>query len=73
LALLGCASIAEPPEERGWGSDDDHQHDVNADHRDVDDDHDAGDHLGADIDHPGDEVSGTTTAPGSLGRSHRCR
>jgi preprotein translocase subunit SecG len=34
---------------------------------------DDGDHLGAAIDHPGDEVSGTTTAPGSLGRSHRCR
>jgi hypothetical protein len=34
---------------------DDHQHDVSADHQDVDQDRDDGDHLGADADGHGDE------------------
>jgi len=55
LAVLGWGE-REPalPEERGWGSGDDQQPDVNVDHRDVAQDRDEGDHLGADVDGRGD-------------------
>jgi hypothetical protein len=39
----------------GGGPDDDHEHLLNADHRAVDHDRDAGVHLGHDVDDYGDE------------------